>query len=125
MKEYIDILKESKLLKALLIVLCAIVLYNILKIAIRLFVKTGRSTFEKKRRKTIVKLIENIFKYIILVALVLVILEVYGVDTKSLVAGIGIVGVVLGLALQDLLKDLISGLSIMLQLLCNRRYCRI
>ena len=114
MKEYIDILKESKLLKALLIVLCAIVLYNILKVVIRLFVKTGRSTFEKKRRKTIVKLIENIFKYIILVSLVLVILEVYGVDTKSLVAGIGIVGVVLGLALQDLLKDLISGLSIML-----------
>lgn len=114
MKEYIDILKESKLLKALLIVLCAIVLYNILKVVIRLFVKTGRSSFEKKRRKTIVKLIENIFKYIILVALVLAILEVYGVDTKSLVAGIGIVGVVLGLALQDLLKDLISGLSIML-----------
>ena len=114
MKEYIDILKESKLLKALLIVLCAIILYNVLKVVIRIFVKTGKSTFEKKRRKTIVKLIENIFKYIILVVLVLAILEVYGVDTKSLVAGIGIVGVVLGLALQDLLKDLISGLSIML-----------
>lgn len=114
MKEFIDILKDNKLLKALLIALCAIVLFNILKIIIRLFIKTGKTAFEKKKRKTIVKLVENILRYIILIVLVLAVLEIYGVDTKSLVAGIGIVGVVLGLALQDLLKDLISGLSIML-----------
>ena len=47
-----------------------------------------------------------------LILAILYILNTYGIDTKSLVAGIGIAGVVIGLALQDLLKDLISGLSI-------------
>ena len=114
MKEFIEVLKESELLKSLLIILGGIILYNIIKITIRCIIKRGNSSFEKKRRNTIVKLLENIFKYIILILAILYILEVYGVDTKSLVAGIGVAGVVLGLALQDFLKDLISGLSIML-----------
>lgn len=114
MKEFIEVLKESELLKSLLIILGGIILYNIIKITIRCIIKRGNSSFEKKKRNTIVKLLENIFKYIILILAILYILEVYGVDTKSLVAGIGVAGVVLGLALQDFLKDLISGLSIML-----------
>lgn len=114
MKEFIEILKDNALLKSLFIILGGIILYNIIKLAIRCIVKNGKTTFERKKRNTIVKLLENIFKYIILILAVLYILEVYGVDTKSLVAGIGVAGVVLGLALQDFLKDLISGLSIML-----------
>lgn len=114
MKDFIEVLKESDLLKSLLIILGGIILYSVIKIIIRCFIKRGKSSFEKKRRNTIVKLLENIFKYIILILAVIYILDVYGVDTKSLVAGIGVAGVVVGLALQDLLKDLISGLSIML-----------
>jgi len=114
MKEFIEVLKDSEMLKSLLIVLGGIILYHIIKVSIRCVVKRGKSSFEKKRRNTIVKLLENVFKYIILIFVVLYILEVYGVDTKSLVAGIGVAGVVLGLALQDFLKDMISGLSIML-----------
>ena len=114
MNDFIDVLKESELLKSLLIVLCSIILYNLIKLSIRFMVKTGKTTFEIKKRNTIIKLLENIFKYIIVILAFLSILEVYGVDTKSLIAGIGVAGVVLGLALQDFLKDLISGLSIML-----------
>lgn len=114
MKDFIEALKESELLRSLLTVLIAIVIYNTFKVIIRMFIKTGKSSFERKRRNTIVKLLENIFKYIILVIAILYILDTYGIDTKSLVAGIGIAGVVIGLALQDFLKDLISGLSIIL-----------
>lgn len=114
MKDFIDVLKKSVFIRSAFVVLIAIVLYSIIKVLIRCFVKTGKSTFERKRRNTIVKLLENIFKYIIFIVVILFILEAYGVDTKSLIAGIGVAGVVLGLALQDILKDLISGLSIML-----------
>lgn len=112
MKDFIDALKESELLRSLLAVLIAVVIYSLFKIVIRFFIKNGRSTFERKRRNTIVRLFENIFKYVVLVLAILYILNTYGIDTKSLVAGIGIAGVVIGLALQDFLKDLISGLSI-------------
>ena len=114
MKDFIDALKDSELLRSLIAILIAIVVINLFRIVIRMFIKTGRSSFEKKRRNTIVKLLENIVKYIIIVLAVLYILDTYGIDTKSLVAGIGIAGVVIGLALQDFLKDLISGLSIIL-----------
>ena len=114
MKDFIEVLKESELLKSMCIVLAALVLYTIIKVLIRCFIKGAKTTFEKKRRNTIIKLLENIFKYLIFIFAILYILEVYGVNTKSLIAGIGVAGVVLGLALQDFLKDLISGLSIML-----------
>ena len=44
----------------------------------------------------------------------MMILEIYGVDTKGIVASLGIAGVVLGLALQDTAQDLMSGIKIIL-----------
>lgn len=114
MKDFIEALKDSRLLRSLLAIVISIIIINIFRVIIRMFIKTGKSSFEKKRRNTVIKLLENIIKYIILVLAILYILDTYGIDTKSLVAGIGIAGVVIGLALQDFLKDLISGLSIIL-----------
>lgn len=44
--------------------------------------------------------------------MVIFLLNLYGVDTTSVITGLGIVGVVLGFALQEALKDIISGISI-------------
>ena len=114
MKELIKLIKKNALVKSSVVVIAAFLAYTIVKLLIRCVVKGGKSTFERKKRNTIVRLLENIFKYIILLFAIFFILEAYGVDTKSLVAGIGVAGVVIGLALQDFLKDLISGLSIMI-----------
>lgn len=114
MQDFFDLIKDNEFVRSAFAVVIGILLYNIIKVLIRCFIKSGKNSFERKKRNTIVKLLENIFKYIIFIIVILVILEAYGVDTKSLIAGIGVAGVVLGLALQDFLKDLISGLSIML-----------
>ena len=114
MKDFIDLLKDNALVRSAFVVVVGVLLYSLIKILIRCFIKSGKTTFERKKRNTVVKLLENIFKYIIFIVVILFILEAYGIDTKSLIAGIGVAGVVLGLALQDFLKDLISGLSIML-----------
>ena len=90
-------------------ILCAVskkIIYSIFKS----FIKR-----EAKRQKTILNLIDNIVKFIIVSFGILIILEVYGIDTKSLVASLGIVGLVTGLALQDLLKDFIVGISIIFE----------
>lgn len=55
----------------------------------------------------------DIIKYIILVITVLGVLQVNGIDVSSVIAGLGVAGVVMGLALQDLLKDVIMGFHIM------------
>ena len=67
------------------------------------------------KKKTVVNLVGNIIKVIILILAILTILEIYGIDTKSLVTSLGVVGLVIGLALQDLLKDLIAGMSIIFE----------
>lgn len=114
MKEFFDLVKDNNIVRSAFAIVVGALLYTLIKLLIRCLIRGGKSSFEKKRRNTIVKLLENIFKYIILIVVILFILEAYGVDTKSLIAGIGVAGVVIGLALQDFLKDLISGLSIML-----------
>ena len=44
--------------------------------------------------------------------MVLALLSLYGFNINSLLAGLGIAGVVLGLGVQDALKDIFSGISI-------------
>ena len=66
----------------------------------------------KQRVTTIKLLIQNIIKYIIVVLVVLAILSIYGVNVKSIVAGLGITTAIIGLAFQDFAKDIIAGISI-------------
>lgn len=66
----------------------------------------------KQRAKTLKILILNIIKYIIVILVVLAILSVYGVNVQSIVAGLGITTAIIGLALQDIAKDIIAGISI-------------
>ncbi len=68
-----------------------------------------------KRKQTIVNLISNLVKFIIVLISIFTVLEVYGIDTKSLVASFGVVGLVAGLSLQDVLKDFIVGASIVFE----------
>ena len=44
---------------------------------------------------------------------IFVLLQINGIDVSSMIAGVGIVSVILGLAVQDALKDIIRGLSIL------------
>ena len=65
-----------------------------------------------QRIRTIKILILNIIKYIIIVLVILAILSKFGVNIKSILAGLGIGTAIIGLAFQDLAKDLIAGFSI-------------
>ena len=65
-----------------------------------------------KRKATIINLIKSIFRYAILIFVVLGILKAYGVDTTSIIASLGIFAAVIGLAFQDILKDFLAGITI-------------
>lgn len=73
---------------------------------------TKHSTGYDKRRDTIVILINNIIKYIIAIIVIIAILNVYGINTSSIMASIGIAGAIIGLAFQDIIKDFLSGIFI-------------
>ena len=68
-----------------------------------------------KKLETLKMIIKNIFKYSIIVIVILVIMARFGVNVTSFVAGLGIAGAIAGLASQDLLKDIIGGASIIME----------
>jgi len=62
-----------------------------------------------------VKMILDFVNMIIVIILALILLSVNGVNVKKYVASLGVIGVVATFALQDMLKDIIMGLTIMLE----------
>ena len=94
----------------------AFIIYNILsKIMqkiLRLEKGNRKNPLQVKREKTIINLIKSILKYIIVAITFLAILSIYGINTTSIIASLGIAGAILGLAFQDTLKNLLSGIAI-------------
>lgn len=66
----------------------------------------------QKARSTYAGLVKSVVRLCFVVAVALAILSINGVDVGSVLAGLGILSVVLGLAVQDALKDAIRGITI-------------
>ena len=98
-----------RLILSIIAILVAVVLILIMKI-IAIRVKRGKN----KRRYTVIKLVESIIKYIIIIIDIFVLLGIWGIDVTAALAGVGIVGLVVGLGAQDLIKDLIAGIGIVM-----------
>lgn len=104
---------EKQLLNSLLIIIFSIAFYLTFKnIMTNTFMQKARKKSNKKALTTIT-VSTNIIKYMLYIADFLMILDVWGVDTKGLLTSLGVVGVIVGLSLQDLLKDIIAGTSIL------------
>jgi len=106
--------KSAKFFGPIIIIISSVIFFKIIVKIIDKASINGKDELEKKRRVTIIILLKNIIKYAIVMFAVLGILTIYGINTHSLVTGIGIAGVVIGLALQDALKDIIGGINIIL-----------
>lgn len=91
-----------------------ILAYQIIKKIIEKAINVDKikTASHRQRAKTIKLLIENIIKYIIVILVILAVLSSFGINVKSIVAGLGITTAIIGLAFQDLAKDLIAGISI-------------
>ena len=95
-------------------IIIGIILYHVICYAVARISKVEiRGRKSDKRRLIMLSLIKNIIKYAIGVFVLLAILEVYHVDTTKIIASLGILGAVIGLAFQDIIKDLIAGFFIL------------
>lgn len=113
-KYTIDIIK---IITPLIYIVLGIAFYEIAKTI--LTKKTATSLLKKKhhqkRVETVNVLILNIIKYIIIIFIAILILANFGVNVGSILAGLGIASAVIGLAFQDIAKDFIAGISIILE----------
>lgn len=68
----------------------------------------------KKRRDTLVSVFHSVSMVIIIVVGIIIILGQFGINVAALIAGLGALGVVIGIAGQDVIKDFLKGTSIIL-----------
>lgn len=74
-----------------------------------------RQSNKKKKAMTLTKMVQSILRYTIIILSGIVILSIWGVQVAPILAGAGIIGLVIGLGAQDLIKDLLNGFSIIFE----------
>lgn len=101
----------------ILIIIIAILTERILKNIINKTFNPEKKhhKFDSRKVSTIRSLLCNITKYVVWIVAVLSILSVYGVNTAAIITGLGVVSLVIGLAFQDMLKDILVGVSILFE----------
>lgn len=113
MEKFIDIITNEKFYLPFVYIIIGLILNRILSSVVDKFtIRHKGNSGKDKRKDTIIDLCKNVFKYLILIFVVLGILKLYGVDTTSIIASIGVFAAVIGLAFQDILKDLLAGVAI-------------
>ena len=108
-------IKSTKFYMPIIYIILGIVAYTIILKAIAKMSKINmkhESSVVIKRKATVISLINNIIKYIIGIIVVILILNVYGVNTTSIIAPLSAISVVIGLAFQDVIKDFLAGIFI-------------
>lgn len=76
---------------------------------------TKRFYLEEKRARTLSTLLKSIIQYTIYFITVVMILQEFNIDTTSIIAGAGVIGLAIGFGAQTLVKDVITGFFIILE----------
>jgi moderate conductance mechanosensitive channel len=102
-----------RIINTFLVIFFAQVLLTISKITLKnIGIKPSPN---QKRKRTIARVIRSITKYTIKIVAVLIILSIWGVNIAPALAGLGILGLVIGLGAQRFINDLISGFFIIFE----------
>ena len=83
--------------------------YQVLKLILGLLGKRGG------RFQTVSNLVAGLLKYIAVIAAIVWGLSILGVNTTAVLAGVGIVGLILGFGAQSLIEDIITGAFIIFE----------
>jgi small-conductance mechanosensitive channel len=121
MNEIIDNIKKffendmnARIFNSIIAVIICFAIYKVILIVLKKIEKGYKdSDKESKRGNTYFRLFRSTLRYVFFIGVVLLLLQVNGVDISSVFAGLGIVSVIVGLAIQDWLKDIIRGSSIL------------
>jgi len=115
LKIILNIITKKEVYGIIVTASIAYFIYRTVSIILEEVINYGKTNYEKKKRKTITKLFQNIAKYLILLIATLAILSIYGINVAGMVAGLGITATIIGLALQDTFKDIINGINIIVE----------
>ncbi len=106
-------------LKVVLILICCRILVAVGRRMINkaFQIKSSHSRFQPDagRIKTLDKLTQNILRYTIYFIGIMMILSLFGVNTASLIASAGVLGLAVSFGAQNLVKDIITGFFVIFE----------
>ena len=107
----INIIIKNNFFKSVIAIIVSLILYKI--ISNILLNKTKKiKIMEGNKSQTYIKLANNILKYLFIIITFIVVLRIHNINVTSMIAGLGLAGAGIVLAVQDALKDIIRGASI-------------
>lgn len=112
-EKILELILSKEVIRPLCIIAGSVLVYVVLSKVIRRMFRINLIRTDERKNKTMCTLTVNVFKYFVMLVCILMLLDEFGVDTKTLIASLGVVGVVAGLAMQDTLKDFVSGIFIL------------
>lgn len=95
---------SNNILISFITIFITIIVTYIFNFIVRLCTRRG------KKAMTIGSLIRSLIKYIAVLVDIAIILATWGVDVASIVAGLGVLTLIIGLGCQSLIQDVVSGL---------------
>lgn len=115
-----DIIKDlfeevwvQRVFSSILTIIISLIIYLILTHTIIKKIEHGNSKlFSNKKTKTYIRLLRSVIRYLFIILTIFVLLQINGVNITSMIAGVGIFGIIFGFAIQDALKDIIKGFDI-------------
>ena len=113
MNEVFKNIFENNIVKSLIVIVVSFFIYKFVHLLVKKATGNDKVKNISKKGKTYMRLTTSILRYIFIIITLLVLLQINGIDVSSLLAGLGIASVIIGLAIQDALKDIIRGFSIL------------
>lgn len=95
-----------------IIIIASFLLYKIVGFVIKKSNKFSISKTLIGENNTYFFMIKSTIRFIYFLIVILILLQVNGIDVSGMLAGVGIASVVIGLAVQDALKDIIRGVTL-------------
>lgn len=111
----IEQINWKKVILPFVTILGAMLFFTIIKaITKRVFKVSGARLNAQRRQRvdTVRTFVVSIEKYVVIFIAIVIILSIFGVNVTSMLAGLGIMTAIIGLAFQDLAKDIIAGISL-------------
>lgn len=114
MKEILEQKWFINLASSLIIIIIGYIVYILINSLVIKRIEKKDSKFIKPNKKaSLTKHLRTLIKTFLLIIICFVILGIYGIDLSSTIASLGVVSIVVGFAIQDVLKDIIRGFIIM------------
>jgi small conductance mechanosensitive channel len=109
----------GRLIMIVLIVGVAVLVWEIIGALIERYLAAtdadGNAVTRSQRARTLLPLLRNVFTVVLAIVVAMTVLSEFGLNIGPLLAGAGVVGLAVGFGAQTLVKDVITGIFILLE----------